>query len=214
MKRINAFFALFILLCTGVKAQKDSMVIYLDNTFQVTDRAGAFLVEKATPGDGLWYVTITTIKGNKKVMTGSYKDNRLEVADGVFEYFNKDIVVMRGYYHRGTQYGSWKKWDNDSLLIDSIYFDAGEVVSSAKFQYHANRSLWRYSLLTQMKEKITRVYDTLGVLESEGHFIDKNGETFLYYPSHKVKSHSVFKDNVRTVYELFDEQGNKLAATQ
>lgn len=214
MKYINPFFVLFFLLCSGAKAQRDTAVYYLDSSLRVTDRLEAVCLEKAVHRDGLWYVTVTRLKDKSKVMTGSYKDKQLEVGEGLFEYFNKGFVILAGYYHDGAQSGIWKKWSNDSLLTDSVYFDGGDVVSAAKFQYHTNRGLWRYSLLTQMQEKITRVFDTLGVLESEGHFMDKNGEMFIYYPNHKVKTHSVYKDNQRTVYELFDEQGNKYTESE
>ncbi len=210
MKRINPLLIVFILLCTGLKAQRDSTVIYLDSSLKVTDRLGAACIQKAIARDGMWYVTVSRIKDKSIVMTGSYKDKKLDIAEGLFEYFNdKALLVLIGYYHNGAQSGIWKKWGNDGLLSDSVYFDGGDVASAAKFQYHENKTLWRYTLTTQAEEKITRAYDTTGVLASEGHFIGRNGETFLYYPNHKVKSHSVYKDNVRTLYELYDEQGNK-----
>jgi len=209
MKYINPVLIALVLCCTGVNAQKGAFAIYLDSALRVTDRIGAVCIEKVVPGDGLWRVTVTKIKDSSKVMTGSYKDKNLDIGEGWFEYYNKGFVILSGNYHDGQQSGIWKKWGNDSLLSDSVYFDAGSVMSAAKFQYHQNKTLWRYTLTTQADEKITRAYDTTGALESEGHFISKNGEMFLYYPGRKLKSHSVYKDNVRTVYELYDEEGNK-----
>ena len=206
---LNPFLALVMFSCYTANAQKDTTVFYLDSALAVTPRSAATCVEKIVYKDGLWYVSVFKIAGNSKIMTGSYKDRTLATAEGLFEYFNKGFVIMQGYYHDGEQSGIWEKWGNDSLLSDSVYFDAGNVVSQAKFKYHANKHLWRYSLETNTHEKIAREYDTLDVLVSEGRFKDEDGDTFIYYPDGKVKTHSVYRSNNLFKVDFFDEEGHK-----
>ncbi len=144
------------------------------------------------------------------LMTGNYSDRGLETKEGFFEYFDEDHSAVKGEYHDNKQEGVWKRWGRDGLLTDSVFLNAGEIVSVAKYQYHVNGHLWRFSLeRSSNNEKITRVYDSADVLISAGRFVNDDGEMFIYYPSGKVRSHSVFKDGKRTIYDLYDENSEK-----
>jgi len=207
---LNPVFIFGVLLSTSTLAQKkDTTFIYLDSTMTPAAKAAACCVEKIFAKDGLWNILVAYRYKPYRIMTGSYKDKELQEAEGLYEYYLRDTVIMRGYYHNGAQSGIWKKWTTDGLVTDSVYFDNGNAVGIAKFVYHDNRHLWRYSLETDDKQKITKVYDTADVLLSEGHFQEKDGEMFLYYPNGKVKTHSVYKNNQRMMYDLFDEDGKK-----
>jgi hypothetical protein len=176
----------------------------------VTPKENAFYAETVAHHDKMYFTTLVDVRKKYTLYTGSYKDKRLLVQEGLFEYYTKNIETMRGNYHNGRQVGTWQKWNTDSLLIDSVGFnDDGEVLAEAKYNYHANRKLWRYEIVNTDGQRLTRQYDTVGNLESEGKFTDNDGETFIYYPSGKSKMHSVFKGNTRTFFEFFDESGKK-----
>ncbi|HWB24608.1 MAG TPA: hypothetical protein VG738_03970 [Chitinophagaceae bacterium] len=210
-KIVNPLLAIFIFLSTNTFAQKkDTSYIYLDSGLNVTSKKQAVCVEKVYPEGGLWHVIVAYVHQPYKIMTGSYKESNLELAEGWFEYFKNDTLIMNGNYYEGMQTGLWRKWTTDGLITDSVYFDKGHVVSNARFQYHANNHLWRYSLETDTNNKITRIFDTADVLISEGHFKDKDGEMFFYYPNGKVKTHTVYKNGERTLYEAFDEEGKRI----
>jgi antitoxin component YwqK of YwqJK toxin-antitoxin module len=211
MKNIlNPLVFLFLLLAGTTSAQKDTSVFYLDSTLHAAPKSEAVCIQKVYKKDGLWNTDISYLHKPYKIMSGSYKDRSLEVREGIFQYYNNNVMIMSGYFHHGLQDGIWKKWAVNGLLTDSVYFDEGNIVGQAKFQYHDNNHLWRYSLETNAHEKITRVFDTLDVLVSEGHFKEKDGEMFIYYPTGKIKSHAIYKDNQRVLYEMFDDKGNKL----
>ena len=206
---LGPFIILFVFAGNAVFAQKDTTTFYLDTTLTLVAKAKATCVEKIYQQGQLWHTSISYIYKPYRIMTGSYSDKTLSTAEGLFTYFLRDTMIMQGNYHDGQQDGIWKKWTTGGLITDSVYFNGGRVIGQAKYQYHVNNHLWRYSLETSDQEKITNIYDTADVLISQGRFKDRDGEMFLYYPNGKTKSHSIYKNNQRIIYELFDENGNK-----
>ena len=206
---LNPFLAILILSGYSVSAQKDTTLVYFDSLHNRVTMKNASRIGKVVRKNDLWFMTLYKVNTGDKVMSGSYSDRDLEMEEGLFEYFDDYHSIIKGAFHEGKQDGVWKKWDKDGLLTDSVFFNEGNMVSDAKYQYHVNGHLWRYSLETEKKQKLTRIYDSADVLISEGRFIDNDGEMFMYYANGKIKSHSVFKDGKRTIYDLYDEKGQK-----
>lgn len=201
---------LFVLLTyTTARAQKDTITYYLDSTLTQVSKSKAVCIEKVYYSKPLWYATVSYINKPYKLFTGSYADKAMTKPDGLFNYYKNDTLIMSGSFNDGNQDGLWRKWQTDGLITDSVVFEDGNAMVVAKYQYHTNNTLWRYSLEKNSGEKITRIFDASNVLVSEGRFIGTGGEMKTYYPDGKMKSHSVYKNNERVLYEVFDENGNK-----
>ncbi|HVX49411.1 MAG TPA: hypothetical protein VHB48_04610 [Chitinophagaceae bacterium] len=210
-KFLNPLLVIFVLTTLHAGAQKkDTSYVYFDSTLKVVPKKNAMCVEKIVRRDGLWYVWLTYIYKPYTIMTGTYKDRELQIGEGLFQYYINDTVIMRGNYHEGRQDGIWKKWTTSGLITDSVNFVNGIVQAEAKFQYHVNNHLWRFSLVTNDNEKTTRVYDTADVLISTARFKDGDGEMYFFYPGGRIKSHSVYKNSERILYEAFDEKGRRI----
>lgn len=200
---------LFILLSCAVHAQKDTTILYIDSNLNIVSKPNAACIEKVYQQGGMWHTIISYINKPAKLVTGSYSDKRLSIPEGQFTYYKEDTVIMQGNYRNGEQDGVWRKWMTNGLITDSVVFMSGTVIAEAKYQYHTNNTIWRYSLKTAENEKITGIYDTAGVIISKGRFKDNDGEMYTYYPNGAVKTHSVYKNNQRTIYDLYDENGEK-----
>lgn len=201
---------LLLLLYTQSNAQKDTTILYLDSSFRTTARSKAVFGKVIVHKDKMYLVAMVNMADGSKVFTGSYIDKQLTVSEGLFSFYTNDVLTMRGIYHLNRQVGVWKKWGIDSLLTDSVAFDeSGFVKAKRKYSYHVNRTLWRTVFENDENQKVSREYDTLGNLVSEGSFTENEGETFFYYPDGKVRMHAVFKKGERVVYDFFDEEGKK-----
>lgn len=202
-------FLLVLLAHTTAKAQKDTITYYLDSNLTQVSKSKAVCVEKLYYKKPLWYAIVSYVNKPYKLFTGSYIDKATTRAEGLFNYYNGDTLIMTGKFTNGEQDSVWKKWQTNGLITDSVVFEAGNPVAVAKYSYHINNTLWRYSLEKTSGEKITRIFDASNILVSEGRFIGTGGEMKMYYPDGKLKSHSVYKNNERVIYDVFDENGSK-----
>lgn len=211
MKRIlTATLLLFVLLThNNARAQKDTIIYYLDSNLVQVPKSKAVCIEKLYYNKPLWYAAVSYVNKPYKLFTGSYSDKATTKPEGLFNYYKDDTLIMSGNFSAGNQDGIWRKWQTNGLITDSVVFADGNVSAVAKYQYHTNNTLWRYSLEKNNNEKITRIFDASNILVSEGRFIGTSGEMKVYYPDGKIKSHSVYKNNERVLYDVFDENGNK-----
>lgn len=200
---------LFLLLCSAARAQTDTAYSYLDSNLLIVPKTHAVCLAKVYKKDRLWHRDIWLLNGQGRLITGSFQERSLMTAEGEFNFYLRDTVIMQGVFHDGHKEGAWRKWMTNGLITDSVFFMGGQVIAEVKYQYHTNNTLWRFSLKTAENEKITEVYDTAGVTISKGRFKDNDGEMYTYYPDGTVKSHSVYKDNKRVTYDLYDEKGVK-----
>lgn len=201
---------LLLLLYTQSNAQKDTTVLYLDSGFHTTARSKAVFGQVIVHKNKIYLVAMVNMADGSKVFTGSYTDAQLMFSEGLFNFYTRDVLTMRGFYHKGKQVGVWKKWGIDSLLTDSVVFNEdGLVKAKRKYTYHVNRTPWRIVFENDDDRKVSKEFDTTGNLVSEGSFTGSDGETFFYYPNGKVRTHSVFKGGERIVYDFFDEEGKK-----
>ena len=211
MKPVCIFIVIMAFFLSGnVKVQSDTSVIYLDSNMRVVPVGKAFYGEAIVHQNKMYLTALVDLKTKSTVYTGSYKDKNLSMPEGLFEYFTDKIRIMRGYYHNGKQVGTWKKWDKEGLLVDSVGFDNnGGVLAEAKYSYHTNKTLWRLVVEDDQDQKTSKEFDSSGILVSQGKFTSGDGETFIYYPNGKIKMHSLFQNNSRTLFEFFDEAGKK-----
>jgi len=200
---------LFICFFGTASAQKDTTLYYLDSSLTAVPKSQAICIEKVYFKDALWHAIVSYRFKPYRIMTGSYADKNLTTPHGEFTYFLNDTVIMQGNYSGGAQDGTWKKWTTAGLVTDSVVFNNGNVLANGHFKYHENNTLWRFSLELPGNEKVTREFDTANVMVSQGRFKGTDGEMYLYYPDGKVKSHSVYKNSQRIIYDLYDERGNK-----
>lgn len=80
------------------------------------------LLRMATPMEHGWQVVVIAADGDP-VMTGTYADQELTVANGLFIYYHvNDRVDCTGYYVQGTKTGIWTRYDTSgNVLAERIY---------------------------------------------------------------------------------------------
>jgi len=210
MKRVSIFLAILGCAIGKTNAQSDTTVLYLDSTMHIVPIDNAVYGQAIVRREKLYLTALVDLKTKSTVYTGSYKDKNLSTPEGLFEYFTGKNRTMRGYYHNGKQVGSWKKWDKEGLLVDSVGFDDnGLVVAEVKYNYHTNSTLWRRVVENDEGQKISMEFDSSNVLVSKGKFTGGDGETFTYYNNGKTKMHTVYQNNSQILFEFFDETGKK-----
>ena len=209
MKPVCIFLVMLVCAMGKTNAQSDTTVLYLDSTMHLVPIDNAVYGQAIVGREKLYQTALVDLKTKNTVYTGSYKEKNLSTPEGLFEYFTSKNRTMRGYYHNGKQVGTWKKWDNDGLMVDSVAFDNGLVVAKAKYSYHTNRTLWRRVVENDEGQKISIEFDSSNVLVSQGKFTGGDGETFTYYTNGATKMHAVFQNNSQILFEFFDETGKK-----
>ena len=120
-----------ILLTTGAFAQTKTQL--LDAQLNVTkNKAAAKYTRTVTSvNESLFEVKINFQTG-ELMMTGTYLDEALTVADGEFVYFFANgTKESQGFYANGTRVGSWQRWNFDGAQKpDRFYQDATALLSA------------------------------------------------------------------------------------
>jgi hypothetical protein len=140
----RTFFIAFIiaLVTTPVFAQRDDvnkMTVMLErNETSMTvgrvryDLVGAdvpdlsdpesLLLRVARASENGWYVRVYGHEGIL-VMTGSYSDEALTIAEGMFTFYHMNgVVESTGPFHLGAKVGVWKRYnERGDPLLDRIY---------------------------------------------------------------------------------------------
>lgn len=128
---------LFILIAlivhtTGAFAQTKTQL--LDAQLNVTkNKAAAKYTRTVTSvNESLFEVKINFQTG-ELMMTGTYLDEALTVADGEFVYFFANgTKESQGLYANGTRVGSWQRWNFDGAQKPDRYYQDTTALLSAK----------------------------------------------------------------------------------
>ncbi|HMD00497.1 MAG TPA: hypothetical protein VKH37_10100, partial [Ferruginibacter sp.] len=71
----------------------------------------------------LWKLDVYDNLSEKLVITGHYADSLLKSAEGPFQYFNTDgIMVEKGQFVHGNKEGIWVKWNKEGIKMDSSFY--------------------------------------------------------------------------------------------
>jgi len=121
-----------IVLTTGAFAQTKTQL--LDTQLNVTkNKAAAKYTRTVTSvNESLFEVKINFQTG-ELMMTGTYLDEALTVADGEFVYFFANgTKESQGLYANGTRVGSWQRWNFDGAQKPDRYYQDTTALLSAK----------------------------------------------------------------------------------
>jgi len=121
-----------IVLTTGAFAQTKTQL--LDAQLNVTkNKAAAKYTRTVTSvNESLFEVKINFQTG-ELMMTGTYLDEALTVADGEFVYFFANgTKESQGLYANGTRVGSWQRWNFDGVQKPDRYYQDTTALLSAK----------------------------------------------------------------------------------
>jgi hypothetical protein len=82
----------------------------------------SLLLRVARASENGWYVRVYGHEGIL-VMTGSYSDEALTIAEGMFTFYHMNgVVESTGLFHLGAKVGVWKRYnERGDPLLDRIY---------------------------------------------------------------------------------------------
>lgn len=135
----NCIFLFFLVLSTWSFAQ--SRKDYLDPQFNIIkDSVACKYVRSVYPQSDTVYNVEIKFRTGELMMTGSYKDAALNVANGDFRYYYANgVLESQGRYRNGNKVGIWKRWSYDGSpkpdrqYIDENFKRTNRTTAAAKF---------------------------------------------------------------------------------
>jgi outer membrane lipoprotein-sorting protein len=121
-----------IVLTTGAFAQTKTQL--LDAQLNVTkNKAAAKYTRTITSVNESLYEVKINFQTGELMMTGTYLDEALTVADGEFVYFFANgTKESQGLYANGTRVGAWQRWNFDGAQKPDRYYQDTTALLSAK----------------------------------------------------------------------------------
>jgi hypothetical protein len=111
-----------IALTTGAFAQTTTQM--LDAQLNVTkNKAAAKYTRTTTKLNESCYQVKINFQTGELMMTGTYIDEDLTIADGDFSYFFANgSKESQGLYYRGSRVGAWQRWNFDGAQKPDRYY--------------------------------------------------------------------------------------------
>lgn len=111
-----------IALATGAFAQTTTQM--LDAQLNVTkNRAASKYTRTITKLNESRYQVKINFQTGELMMTGTYLDEALTIADGEFVYFfATGSKESQGLYSKGTRVGAWQRWNFDGAQKPDRYY--------------------------------------------------------------------------------------------
>jgi hypothetical protein len=119
---------------------QDSIIVYLDDNYQVTHKDSAKYIREAIINKDHYYITDKYING---IIYNYYELNSLNprIEDGLsIHYDEKNKIYSKGNYEQGTIKGQWLYY-NDDNTIDTVYYSGLQINNRSKYPqsiYHTN----------------------------------------------------------------------------
>lgn len=202
------FFFLFAFIAN---AQNDSLIYFFDKNMNSCTRDEAYYVGIATKKDSLWHFDNYVNETEVKIANGFYRDSLLKIPQGFFQYFSDDgKILSEGAYKNGKETGLWKRWDKEGNLIDSIFYNNGNISEEYSWSYYqGNLRQFAYTNNKTKERRSVEYHD--GKLLRESSFEDKDGEMKEYYQNGQVSVYQKFVKNKIVETKNYDEDGNMVS---
>lgn len=185
---------LLFIFYTSFSQAGNNYVYYFDKQFGITDKSKSVFTGHGVMKDSLLQLSVySNDLSNYPLLVANFTDSSLAVNQGLFQSFYFDgEKETECTYNNNQLNGSWRKWNEDSNLIDSLFYDHGRMVDSARFFYIKDK-LSSYDV-THFKnnEYESYVYNDSGKLVTEVFFKGNKGIRKDYNASGIVKTDSLF----------------------
>lgn len=189
MKFRGVSICFFVLMCSVLSAQKDTIWFNTDWKIQVKDSASYYrLSEHKEIRFKDYYHFADYTKDGLKLKMGVSLEEEIDKFEGEVVYYNEGVYIKeRILYRNGSPYGAHK-----------IYYNSGKLESVKNYAF---------GVLTGP----SKVYYEDGVLKESGAYSnnERNGQWKVYYPNRKLKEQGSYSNGVRVgVWKVFYYNGS------
>lgn len=154
---------------------------------------------------------------NVLTIDGFFTDSTLATRDGYFTYYdNLGLKLLEGNFHNNREDGLWLTWDGQRIkdttlkISDSSYYNNGELVSQVSLRYHSNGKLFSRNFNDSRKKiKEIMTWDNNGNLQTNGLWVNGEGDDTRYYKNGKPKTITHFTKNNKSSSKEFAEDGHE-----
>lgn len=137
--RILFLLIIFLSCFTGIKAQKDSVLKYLDENLHFTTRnKAAFPAMAAKQGD---HWVLTALYPHTSILIKIFfKDAALAIKDGPFTlYYQNSMISEEGFFVNNLPHGIFRSWYSDGNMKDSGFIYRNRLTGTWKYWYKNGR---------------------------------------------------------------------------
>jgi antitoxin component YwqK of YwqJK toxin-antitoxin module len=178
--------AILLFLFSVSFGQGTEYIYYFDQNFAICDKSKAVFTGHGIMKDHLLNLSVySNSYPETALLIANFTDSSLTINQGLFQSFyvngGKETECS---YENNQLNGAWKKWNNQALLIDSIIYDHGKLIDSARFHYSKTGAL-NVTDKTDFKNDQFQefVYNDSGRLTSEVFFTGQKGIRKVYSDS-------------------------------
>lgn len=205
---------LMIMAFTACAQKKDTLFRYFDHQLQLTDRAHAVATGLLVRHNDQWDVLIRYPEG-QRLMTGTYKDKRLEVKNGWFTiYYVSGKRMLLSHYSNNVIDDTWESWYENGQIKDSGRVDNNNKTGGWK-SWHQNGQLKDSGNYHHgFKNGPWKSWYANGRLESSGSYDNDQmtGTWEWYHENGFPATKETYVNNQLDQLECYDEKGNPLGS--
>lgn len=116
-------------------------IYYFDKNLEITDKSNSVFTGHGVLKDGLLQLSVySNDLPDYALLVANFTDSSLAVNQGLFQsFYLNGKKETECNYEKNQLNGPWRKWDEQSDLIDSFYYEYGKMVDSARFFYNHNK---------------------------------------------------------------------------
>lgn len=184
---------MFFLFSTSFSQGKE-YVYYFDKSLSACDPSKAVFTGHGTLKDNLLNLRVCSNKNpDLALLIANFTDSSLTINQGLYQsFYTNGRKKTECNYENNQLNGSWKEWDKNSLLIDSVIYDHGKMTDSVRLHYFKNGVLSSYEITYFKNNQFQQViYNDSGKITSQVFFTGQKGIR-KDYDGLEVKTDSLF----------------------
>lgn len=186
---------LVLLFFISFSQSEKGYVYYFDKNLGITEKSNSVFTGHGVLKDGLLNLHVyANDLPDVALLIANFTDSSLAVNQGLFQsfYFNGKKETECNYDNNQLN-GPSRKWDEKSVLIDSLVYDHGKLTDSARFYYFNHGKLSSYNVTHFENDQFEQHdYNDSGRLVYEFYFKGNKGVRKEYNSSGDVKTDSLF----------------------
>lgn len=212
---MRIMFVLLSILTFLASHSQDTLYVSYDDDFKVVSDSLATHQGILVKEDNIWQTSVYNLQSKKLALVCYLSDKEFKL-NGLYRLFSPNgKVAEKGYYNENLKEGTWKRWDDEGNLTDSIIYEHGEPIVTASYQY-ANRIMREYHLNDQSSNHVvSREWNEKAVLQMEADFQNKRGFLKNYHSNGNLASITEFDEKGKPVAtHYFNSDGAELDKKQ
>jgi len=207
--KINFLTLIFLcLICFNVTtlfAKKDTTIVFCNKTLHKVKKKYAPYYIKVFKNKAGQFGVIQYTRDNYLYMRGSFLDEKLNIKQGVFEYYyDKEIIREKGRYEKNGKEGLWLGFAKDGMIISKDHYESNEREGVSLIFAKNGTLISSGHYKNNKKNKLWECFTENGILTSKGEYLkgNRSGSWVFYNDTGSMTNKSNYIDGKLSGEEL------------